>query len=114
MKEFLLVFRAETRSNPVPPSPEEMQNSMKPWQDWLGSLAAQNKLVSPGNRLASSGNVVRPGNIITNGPFVELKEAVGGYTLIKASTLEEASELAKGCPILHFNGSVEVREIAGM
>ena len=114
MKEVLLVFRAETGRAEPQPSPEQMQARMKPWQDWLGGLAAQNKLVSPGNRLDLGGKVIKPGSIVTNGPYVETKEAVGGYTIISANSLEEATELSKGCPILAVGGSVEVRAIVPM
>jgi hypothetical protein len=114
MKEFLLVFRRDFVSNDVQPSPEQLQNMMKPWQDWMGSLAAQNKLVSSGNRLASDGRVVKPGDVITNGPYVEIKEAIGGYIIIRAESLDEAAELSKGCPILHIKGNVEVRTVVPM
>jgi hypothetical protein len=110
MKEFLLVFRREA-SPGLQLSPEQIQQMMKPWQDWIGSIAAQNKLVNRGNRLDSTGNVIKPNNIVTNGPYVETKEAVGGYTIIKAADLKEATELAKGCPIITVGGSVEVRPI---
>ena len=80
----------------------------------MGSLAAQNKLANPGNRLGSEGKVVKPNQIVTNGPYVEMKEAVGGYTIIKAANIEEAAELSKGCPILTVGGSVEVRPIISM
>jgi len=112
MKEFLLVFRAH--SNGTQPSPEQMQASMKQWQNWLGSIAAQDKLVNSGNRLASEGKVVKPDNVVTNGPYVEMAEAIGGYSIIKANTLEEAVEISKGCPILSVNGNVEVRAIVPM
>ncbi len=62
-----------------------------------------------GNRLGSEGNTVKPGNVITDGPFMEIKEAIGGYTLVRAESLEEATEMAKGCPIFKNGGSVEVR-----
>ena len=114
MKEFLLVFRREFASNQAQPSPEQLQQMMKPWQDWMGGLAAQNKLVSSGNRLSPEGRVIKPGKTITNGPYVELKEAVGGYIVIKANTLDEAAELSKGCPILQMGGNVEVRPIIPM
>lgn len=114
MKEFLLIFRRDFISSDPKLSPEQMQAMMKPWQDWMGSLAAQNKLVSSGNRLASEGKVVKPNNIITDGPFVEIKEAIGGYIVIRANTLDEASELSKGCPILTIGGNVEVRTIVPM
>lgn len=95
-------------------SPEQMQAMMKPWQDWMGSLAAQNKLVSPGNRLASNGKVVKANNVVTNGPYVETKEAIGGYIIIKASSLDEAAKLSEGCPIFQMGGNVEVRTIIPM
>lgn len=110
MKEFLLVFRNDPGAVQAP-SPEEMQARTKKWMDWVGGIAAQNKLVDRGNRLSNEGAVLKPGNIITDGPFVEIKESIGGYTLIKAESLEEATELSKGCPILEFGGNVEVRPI---
>ena len=114
MKEFLLVFRRDYTSNEEQLSPDQLQNMMKPWEDWMGSIAAQNKLVSSGNRLDNDGKVVKPGNVITNGPYVELKEAIGGYIIISASSLDEAVDVAKGCPILQGGGNVEVRELIGM
>ncbi|NIJ52780.1 YciI family protein [Dyadobacter arcticus] len=113
MKDFLLIFRAEGRPGPAP-SPEEMQASMKMWMDWIGGIAAQNKLVDRGNRLLSDGKVMRPGQVITDGPYTEIKESIGGYTIVKAESLEDATALAEGCPILGFGGSVEVREIGSM
>ncbi|MEO5645504.1 MAG: YciI family protein [Bacteroidia bacterium] len=113
MKEFLLIFRRD-ESKIEPRSPEQMQTMMKPWQDWMGSIAAQNKLVTPGNRLENDGAVLKASNIITNGPYVETKESVGGYTIIKAASIEEAIELSKGCPILQDGGNVEVRAIVPM
>lgn len=115
MKEFLLIFRREAESGEQPKlSPEQIQAMMKPWQDWMGSIAAQNKLVNQGNRLEGEGKVVRPNNMVTNGPYVEIKEAIGGYTIIKANSLEDATEISKGCPILQIGGSVEVRAIIAM
>jgi len=114
MSEFLLIFRRETAGSEPPPSPEQLQGMMKPWQDWMGSLAAQDKLVSSGNRLASDGRVVKPGRVITNGPFVEIKEAIGGYIVIKAASLDEAALLSLDCPILRVGGNVEVRTIVPM
>lgn len=114
MKEFLLIFRRDTSGADAQISPEQIQAMMKPWQDWMGSIAAQNKLVDQGNRLEGDGKVVKPNNIITNGPYVETKEAIGGYTIIKAASLEEATEISKNCPILQVGGNVEVRAIIPM
>jgi len=114
MKEFLLVFRRSITANEPQPSPEQMQATMKQWQDWMGGIAAQNKLVNSGNRLGSEGRVLNPGDVIINGPYVEIKEAIGGYIIVRADTIDEAAELAKGCPILAINGNVEVRVIEAM
>lgn len=114
MKEFLLIFRRGAAEGDAPLSPEQLQAMMKPWQDWMGSIAAQNKLVAAGNRLEHDGNVVKPNNVITNGPYVEIKEAVGGYTIIRADSLDDATEISKSCPILFAGGSVEVRAIIPM
>ena len=113
MKDFLLVFRGPFADMPTP-SPEEMQASMKKWMDWIGGIAAQNKLVDRGNRLERTGKVVKGDNVVTDGPFMEVKEMLGGYTIIKAASLEEATELAKNCPVLFVGGNVEVREIGQM
>jgi hypothetical protein len=113
MKDFLFVFRTDYSAMPKS-SPEEMQAMMKRWMDWLGNIAAQNKLTDQGNRLNASGKVVKPNNVIADGPYMEIKESIGGYSIVKAESLEEAVELAKGCPILATGGNVEVKEIDAM
>ena len=114
MNEFLLIFRRDFTMPNVQPSPEQLQNMMKYWQEWMGGIAAQNKIVDRGNRLDDEGRVVKAGGVITNGPYVEIKEAIGGYIIIRASSLEEATEISKGCPILKIGGNVEVRELVKM
>ena len=114
MNEFLLVFRRDFENPSPQSSPEQLQAMMKPWQDWMGSLGAQNKLANSGNRLSSEGRVVKPGNVVTNGPYVEIKEAVGGYIIVRAASIDEAAELAKGCPIIQIGGNVEVRRVVAM
>ena len=110
MNDFLLIFRTDYGAMPQG-TPEEAQATTKKWMDWVTGIAAQNKLVDRGNRLKGGGNVLRSNNVITNGPYTEIKESIGGYTMIKAASLEEATELAKGCPILEIGGNVEIREI---
>jgi hypothetical protein len=114
MNDFLLIFRRESTNSIAQSSPEQLQNMMKVWQNWMGSIAAQDKLVSSGNRLAVEGKVVKPGGLVTDGPFVEIKEAIGGYIVVRAESLEEAAEISKGCPILAVGGTVEVRAIVPM
>jgi hypothetical protein len=114
MKEFVMIFRSES----LPEkrfSPDEMQEMMKAWQNWMGGIAAQGKLASSGNRLGGEGRSVKPGNVITNGPFVELKEIISGFIIVKADSIEEAAEMAKGCPmVIGGGGFVEVRDVIPM
>jgi hypothetical protein len=113
MKDFLFVFRSDTSK--MPRNPEEMQAAAKKWMDWFGSLAAQGKLADRGNRLIPGvGKVVRDNNLVTDGPFMEIKESLGGYAIVKVSSIEEAADLAKSCPVHGYGGSVEVREIMKM
>jgi hypothetical protein len=111
MKDFLLVYRIDYNEIPTDASPEQMQASTKRWMDWIGGIAAQNKLTDVGNRLVPSGKVVNAENVIADGPYTEIKECIVGYSIVKVATIEEAAELAKGCPILPAGGNVEVREI---
>ncbi len=114
MNQFLLVFHNTPQTPATPPSPEQMQGIMKKWMDWIGGIGAQNKLVSPGNALRGTGAVVRSNNVVTNGPYVEVKEVISGFTIVKAESLEEAIALAEGCPIFDDGGAVEVRPIVEM
>jgi hypothetical protein len=111
MKDFLLVYRTDYKTMPKA-SPEEMQVSTKRWMDWIGGIAAQNKLADRGNRLVQTGKVLRADNVIADGPYTEIKESIVGYSMVKAATIEEAVELSKGCPILKIGGNVEVREVS--
>jgi hypothetical protein len=80
MKDFLFVYRADLSALPNR-SPEEMQANTKRWMDWIGGIAAQDKLTDRGNRLDSSGKVVKANNIIADGPYTEIKESIGGYKI---------------------------------
>ncbi len=108
MEEFVLIFRG---SNQAPSgTPDERKAITQKWMDWIAGIAAQNKLVDQGNRLGQKGRVLKA-DITTDGPFCEIKEIIGGYSIIRAASLDEAESIAKGCPGLLFGGSVEIREI---
>lgn len=109
MKEFVLIFRLKDISD-FQPSPEQMQERM----NWLGSIAAQNKLVDKGNTLlpvSGSAKTVRPDNVVTDGPYTEIKEFISGYIVVKTDTIEEAVAMARENPIFKIGGSIEVREV---
>jgi hypothetical protein len=110
MKEFVLLFRQPDYdySNATP---EKMQALSKKWQDWVGQIAVQGKLSGNGPRLAMEGKVLKAGGVITDGPFVEIKEKLGSFIIVKAESLEEATTLAHGCPAIDEGGSVEIRPV---
>jgi len=94
-------------------SPEQMQEWMKQTMDWIGSIAAQNKFVSGTGLPFDGARVVKSDKTVTNGPFGDSKETIGGFITVKAETIEEAVEFAKGCPVLQGEGnSMEIRQIA--
>ena len=107
----MLVFRHQDGKKLA--SPEQMQTWMKQTMDWIGGIAAQKKF-SGGNGLPfEDSKVVWPNNVVTDGPFGEIKETIGGYVIVKADSVDEAVEFAKGSPVLQGEGnSVEVRRLA--
>ncbi|HTI89933.1 MAG TPA: YciI family protein [Puia sp.] len=112
MKEFALIFRVE--NGPMPDlSPAELQERMTGWMNWMGGIAAKDRLVNNGSRLGIRGSKwLGAGGVVSDGPYTEIKEFINGYTIIRAESGEEAAELAKGCPILFApGGSVEVRPL---
>jgi hypothetical protein len=114
MEEFALMMRHEDGKKVA--SPEQIQQWMKQTMDWIGGIAAQGKFVSGTGLPFDDARVVRTKNakkVVTNGPFGEIKETIGGMIVVKAASVEEAVEFAKGCPVLQGEGnSVEVRKIA--
>ena len=112
MKDFVLLFRQPSYdySNT---SQAEMQVLTKKWQDWIGGIAAQGKMGSNGYRLDTNGKVLKASGVVTDGPFVEIREMLGSFITIKADSLEDATTLAHGCPALDAGGSVEIRAVWG-
>lgn len=108
MNEFVFLYRGGER----PTSADESQRVLQKWMAWFKDLADKGHVVDRGQPLERTGKAVRAsGKSVTDGPFAETKDVVGGYTLIKAQDLEQAAELAKGCPILERGGYVEVRPV---
>jgi len=109
MSQFLYLYRG---GRSEPPSPEKAQQIMQKWMTWLKGLGDQGHLKDQGQPLEPGGKVVRgKAKTITDGPFAEAKDLVGGFTLVEARDINEAVELSKGCPILEEDGAVEVRPI---
>lgn len=107
MKDFMLIFRLHDAAQSKP-SPEQIQERM----NWLAGIVAQNKLADPGNTLSvTNAKTVKSDNLVTDGPFTEIKEFISGYIVVRTETIDEAVELARGNPIFKMGGCIEVREI---
>ncbi|MBS2022605.1 MAG: transcription initiation protein [Deltaproteobacteria bacterium] len=108
MKDFLFLYRFSTQ----PSSPEEMQKLIAKWNVWMLDLIAKKHVTDRGHPLERAGKLVQgKARAIVDGPYAETKDIIGGYTPIVAKDLDEAAELAKGCPVLESGGLVEVRPI---
>lgn len=113
MEEFLLIFRRDFSRDGEQPSPDEMQNHIRHWQSWYQDLKTKNLLSRPPQWWDRAGKVVRSDKEVINGPYVEIKESIGGMIYLKAADYEEAVAVAQNCPILEAGGNVEIRKAVG-
>lgn len=110
MSEFILIFRRDYKTAELQPSPEQLQEQIKHWQDWFTSMADNDMLSRPVQRLDSAGRLVGSDQSVSTGPYVEIKESIGGLVIAKANDYDEAVEIAESCPILELGGNVEIRQ----
>ena len=91
----------------------ELQKLMTQNQAWIERLTAQGK-AKPGRALERRGAIVSGSNgrFLTDGPFAESKEAIGGYLVLDVETMDEAIAIAQSSPGLAYGGSIEVRPVA--
>jgi hypothetical protein len=109
--KFLFVYRGAGAAV-AKMTPEEMQQHLQRWEKWIGEGIQNGWMLDPGDGLKQEGRVVNA-KVVTDGPFVESKEIVGGFSIVQADTIDTAAQLAKGCPALRVGGTVEVRPLAG-
>ncbi len=110
MADFIYLFRGSSPEG----SPEQMQQNMQKWRSWIDELGKKGHFKS-GDPLDKSGKVVSgKQKVVTDGPYAEAKDLVGGYLMIAAENIAQATDLAKGCPIFETSGSVEVRPVLKM
>ena len=110
MKEYILLFRHENANGKV--SPEQMQQWMKQQMDWVNSIVARNQFVEGTGLQFDEAKVVSHQKLVTNGPFGDIKETLGGFIIVRAESADDAAEIAKGAPVLQGEGNtVEVRQI---
>ena len=108
MAEFVYLYRGGEGGR----SPERAQQMMQKWMTWLNELGQKGHMKDQGQPLERAGKLVKgKSKTVTDGPFAEAKDVVGGYTLVEARDLDEAVELSKGCQIFESDGAVEVRPV---
>jgi hypothetical protein len=108
MSQFVYLYRGGEAGR----SPERIEQMMQKWMAWFKQLADEGHIKDRGQPLERIGKLVKgKQKAVTDGPFAEAKDIVGGYTLIEARDLEQAVELSKGCPIFENEGAVEVRPV---
>lgn len=109
MDKYLLIFRGgDPEESGL--SPEELQQSMQRWREWVASMTEQGIYLA-GEALEPGGRVVSSPSLVSDGPFTESKELVGGFMLLQVKDEAEAIAQAKNCPIFDVHGQVEVRAI---
>ena len=113
MGEFVFLYRnTQEAYRETFSSPEKAQQSMTKWRAWFKDLGDKGYLKNPGLPLERVGKVVGGRNkTITDGPYAEIKDVIGGFSIVEAKDLDHAAQLASGCPITEAGGSVEVRPV---
>ena len=113
MSQYLMIFRGSQRQEREY-SPEQMQTYMQQWFDWVESM--RNKGIYEGGEPLQDGGLTITGNdkIVTDGPYAEAKDLVGGYMLINVDSLDAAKCEAMHCPVYQTGGSVEIRPVADL
>lgn len=107
---YMLFFRGEDWDEGV--SLEEVQKRMDRVTAWFNQISESGK-VKGGQPLARQGQIIsgRNGSAVSDGPFAESKEAIGGYLWLDVDTIEEATAIARACPTLDYGISIEVRPV---
>jgi hypothetical protein len=114
MEKFMFLFRGGDHHAHNAKDSKEAKENMQAWMNWMGDLG-QKGILTGGEPLQPQGKQVTGKNkVVTDGPFMEAKEFVGGYLIINAKDLNDAVKISKGCPIFEENGKLEVRPIQSM
>ena len=111
LNEFMLLFRYEPTNEQ--PTTEQLQEMQKQWGAFIGNIAMQGKLVST-YQLGFEGKQISADHTMTDGFHIAEGQTLSGNMVLKAESMEVATELAKNCPILLIGGSVEVRDLIPM
>ena len=113
MAQFVMLYRSSDEvQRETLGSPEKAQATLTKWRAWFKEMTEKGQLKVLGEPLECTGTfVVGRKKMVTDGPFTEAKDVIGGFSIIEAADLQQAARIASGCPILDAGGSVEVRPI---
>ena len=111
MSQFIYLFRASAEEHgEAMGTPEAAQQSMEAWLGWVRGLESKGHLKDPGQPIATGGAVVRgKDKVVTDGPYVETKEWLGGVVVLALKDTNHAIELLSTHPGLRFGVSIEFR-----
>lgn len=110
MEKFIFIFRGgDTHISTA--SSQPAKDMIQTWDTWMQGLAEKG-ILAGGDALQVSGKHVKGSKkVVSDGPYAEGKEMVGGYLIVNAKDIDDAVEISKGCPIFNEEGSLEVRPI---
>lgn len=109
---FMMIFRF-TPNFEYQPTEEEQTQMHDQWGRFIGEIALKEKLVST-YQLGFEGKQISNDLLVSNGVVIQDNQTIGGNMIVRANSLDEATEMAKGSPILTMGGTVEVRSIIPM
>jgi hypothetical protein len=113
MPKFMYIFRGGGYATPGSLSPTELQQHLARWTAWTDALLKSGRLAGaqPLGHPPTGKTMRGRERVITDGPYAESKDLVSGTVVVEAASLQEATELARDCPIFELDGSVEVRPV---
>lgn len=115
MNEYMLIYKGGDPKWLENTSPEDMAAAMEKWTIWMEELQSRDRLVTGGAPLQYSGKNITNDGVVTDISTAEFKELVTGYSIVKAATIEEATQIAKACPIFNSPGTtLDIRPIQAM
>ena len=110
MERFLLIIREDYRVRQQM-MPEEFDRSLQVMTQWIASLAQSGNYINS-EPLSNKGSYITKDYVLSDGPFIEAKEAISGYMMINAENLAQASAIVQTCPLVLNDGAImEVRPI---
>jgi hypothetical protein len=110
-QKYMFVYHTPKSAPPRQPSPEELQQMFARWDAWKSKFASH--IIDKGDGLKPGGKLLANG-VVTDGPFPETKDIVGGYSIVQGESYEHALTIARECPVAQIPGAtIEIRELAG-